>query len=112
MDQIEQLKFTNDETKSEFIENMKWSEQNPELNKTFLSCVDRLSEWIREGTEVWIGHDFAPRSFSFAVLDVCSDRSVLNGGMIFHGSHDNGGDGSAPTFSVNLSPHDGWRLHT
>ncbi len=112
MDQIEQLKFTSEQIKSEFIENMKWSEQNPELNKTFSSCVDRLSEWIREGTEVWIGHDFAPRSFSFAVLDVCSDRSVFNGGMIFHGSHDNGGDGSAPTYSVCITPSNGWRLHT
>lgn len=36
----------------------------------------------------------------------------FNGGLIFHGKHDNGGDGSAPTFSVNLSPVNGWSVHT
>jgi len=36
----------------------------------------------------------------------------FNGGLIFHGPHDNGGDGGAPTFSVNLLPQDGWSIHT
>lgn len=36
----------------------------------------------------------------------------FNGGLTFHGKHDNGGDGGAPTFSVNLSPSDGWEIHT
>jgi hypothetical protein len=36
----------------------------------------------------------------------------FNGGLIYHGQHDNGGDGSAPTFSVNLTPQYGWSIHT
>ena len=38
--------------------------------------------------------------------------TAYNGGLIYHGPHDRGGDGSAPTFSVNLNPHDGWSIHT
>lgn len=36
----------------------------------------------------------------------------FNGGLIYHGTHDNGGDGGAPTFSVNLTPENGWSVHT
>ena len=36
----------------------------------------------------------------------------FNGGLIFHGPHDNGGDGGAPTFSVNLGVGYGWAMHT
>ncbi len=65
---------------------------------------------------VTLGYDFSPHSFS--VLWERRDsptgewRSWFNGGLIFHGSHDHGGDGGAPTFSVNLTPHDGWSIHT
>lgn len=58
--------------------------------------------------------DFAPLSFYFireVVFDGAWERDY-NGGIIFHGSHDGGGDGGAPTFSVNLSPVDGWATHT
>ncbi len=34
------------------------------------------------------------------------------GGLIYHGEHDRGGDGEAPTFSVNLTPQNGWSVHT
>jgi hypothetical protein len=39
-------------------------------------------------------------------------RRWFNGGLIFHGPHDNGGDGGAPTFSVSPIPASGWRVHT
>jgi hypothetical protein len=55
--------------------------------------------------------DFAPLSFTWAVLD-SKDTRVLDGGMIYHGPHDGFGDGSAPTFSVSLDPSHGWQLHT
>lgn len=54
----------------------------------------------------------------------CSARSVvsepvetewcqcMNGGLLYHGAHDNGGDGGAPTFSVNLISEQGWSIHT
>jgi hypothetical protein len=49
--------------------------------------------------------DFAPYSFEFAA-------GGFQGGLIFHGRHDGGGSGSAPTFSVCLEPCDGWSIHT
>lgn len=51
--------------------------------------------------------DFAPLSFCWQM-----ENGKLHGGLIYHGAHDHGGDGGAPTFSVNLSPTDGWSLHT
>ena len=36
----------------------------------------------------------------------------FNGGLIYHGKHDNGGDGGFPTLSVNLTPQYGWSIHT
>ena len=60
--------------------------------------------------------DFAPQSFDFVkeVLYEGEDEWNFqhNGGFIFHGAHDGGGNGGAPTFSVNLSPQDGWSIHT
>jgi hypothetical protein len=84
--------------------------------------------------------DFAPYSFNFALYTRCKPdyekryslttdweygrymveqypelegRALyMNGGLIFHGKHDNGGDGGAPTFSVNLTPTSGWSVHT
>jgi len=76
--------------------------------------------------------DFAPNSFEFVLekrvtnperqarLLVAGHRvqhGILwerwfNGGLIFHGAHDGGGDGGAPTFSVNITPQSGWRVHT
>ena len=66
-----------------------------------LSC--RLMEWFTDGTE--LSPDFAPLSFLF------HDHGIF-GGIIFHGAHDRGGDGGAPTFSVNLAPCNGWSIHT
>jgi len=59
--------------------------------------------------------DFAPYSYFFIMeirqLDG-SFRQWFNGGLIFHGKHDNGGDGSYPTLSMCLAPTDGWSIHT
>ena len=52
-----------------------------------------------------VGIDFAPHSFNFTMCG-------MYGGMIYHGPHDGGGDGGAPTYSMNLSPIAGWSLHT
>ena len=74
-------------------------------------CFDRLQRFGDNycGT-VFLGRDFAPYSFSFGIR--AAGQMKLNGGVIFHGAHDNGGDGSAPTYSVSLEPHDGWSIHT
>ena len=71
-------------------------------------CLDRMGDLVsksRETDETGIYRDFAPYSFGFSACGMV-------GACIFHGSHDNGGDGGAPTFSVNISPSDGWSIHT
>lgn len=49
--------------------------------------------------------DFAPQSFGWSA-------GGMAGGCIFHGAHDGGGDGGAPTFSVSLTAQNGWALHS
>jgi len=87
---------------------------------------------LPDNTFCVLSSDFAPLSFSFCMYIKAKPGMGMkpsnwlvrefpelegyafwfNGGLIFHGKHDNGGDGSAPTFSVNLSPTNGWSIHT
>ena len=78
----------------------------------------QISDKIKDNrlTRCRLFRDFAPYSFYFVMerLDVKTGeyKTWFNGGLIFHGTHDGGGDGSAPTFSVCLTPTDGWSIHT
>lgn len=60
--------------------------------------------------------DFAPLSFEFVMYrreEPGRDARIwFNGGLIFHGAPDGYGSGAAPTFSVTLTPTDGWSIHT
>lgn len=80
-------------------------------DNSLLEILQRYSE--REDGEITIYNDFAPLSFYFDFIDNEGKR-IYNGGIIYHGKHDNGGDGSAPTFSVciDLEPNSCWRVHT
>ena len=76
------------------------------------NCLERLEmvdENMNTNTDLW--PDFAPRSFEFVRKD-SEGKFRSNGGVIFHGHHDNGGDGGSPTFSVCLTPVNGWSIHT
>ena len=81
-------------------------------------CLDRLKqveENYKEGgdnIETDVTTDFAQYSFYFVRYRQNTPGFISNGGIIFHGKHDNGGDGGAPTFSVNLTPTTGWAIHT
>lgn len=69
-------------------------------------CLDRLATLVsnsRENDETGIYRDSAPYSFGFSACGMV-------GGCIYHGPTDSGG--GAPTFSVSLSPTDGWSIHT
>jgi hypothetical protein len=58
--------------------------------------------------------DFAPASFEFVMekLDKTGAWAYwFNGGLIYHGSQEGWGS-TGPTFSVTLSPSDGWEVHT
>lgn len=84
-----------------------------ENNKTLKECLDRLQK-VEENIkcETIVTIDFTPRSFAFY-----RERDGIflsNGGIIYHGPHDNGGNGSSPTFSVSLSNDSSarWEIHT
>ena len=78
---------------------------------SLIKCLQRLKKRDKSPTSyVNIFRDFAPYSLYF---EKYSDGKLdLNGGIIFHGRHDNGGDGSFPTLSVCLTPVNGWCIHT
>ena len=78
---------------------------------------EELTVWgKRAAARIDLIPDFSKHSFLFSVeVQYAGEKEwsrQYNGGLIFHGPHDNGGDGSAPTFSVNMSPTDGWSVHT
>lgn len=61
--------------------------------------------------------DFAPYSFSFTLEKRRPDGSYVtwfNGGLIYHGPHDGGGNGGAPTYAVSLAgtTEPRWEIHT
>lgn len=87
-------------------------------DESLLSCLENLQRYMDSYRKMYpnvvlvtrIMTDFAPYSLSFS--RTVDDKFVGNGGIIFHGSHDHGGDGSAPTYSVCLTPTYGWQIHT
>lgn len=90
-------------------------------DESLSKCLDRLENSYNADI-LMICNDYAPLSFTFGLYKrteqgqhmVDGERCQLymNGGIIFHGKHDNGGDGSAPTFAVSLNPVNGWSIHT
>jgi hypothetical protein len=70
-----------------------------------------LTQYAPDGFTVELYTDFAPMSFYWVEL-ATNGKVYMNGGLIYHGQHDGGGNGSAPTFSVCLTPTNGWSIHT
>jgi len=83
-------------------------------------ALDTMIEYLgsyaeHRGTRCVLYKDWAPLSFAFSMEVADGEggfKPWFNGGLIFHGDHDGGGNGGAPTFSVCLSPCDGWTVHT
>ncbi|MBI5486490.1 MAG: DUF4120 family protein [Deltaproteobacteria bacterium] len=77
-----------------------------------------LDEYAEDGdrgrTCCRLYHDGAPLSFGFLMRLRRGNNFVnwFNGALIFHGPHDGGGDGGAPTHAVCLKPTVGWTVHT
>ena len=96
------------------------------------ACVDADDPERYNHCRVFVSRDFAPHSFSLTWFVKAKEGEGLtaqdypardypelvgytywiNGGLILHGNHDNGGDGGAPTLSMNLTPVSGWSIHT
>ena len=98
----------------EYFEKVKaWAKEKglmPELQKE-LDYLDTFGG-SQKTAECHLYKDFAPQSFYFEMMR--DGKRWFNGGCIFHGPHDNGGDGGAPTFSVSLNPDTKphWQIHT
>ena len=88
----------NDGSLKECLENLERAERN-------------ISENRGKKFETFISNDWAEKSFYFS-RNAEDGEFAGNGGIIWHGKHDNGGDGSSPTFSVCLTPVNGWSIHT
>lgn len=91
----------------EIIEHANKTEQQESLQNAFRSLFRR----ILRGECVKLYSDYAPLSMYFVCFDK-NERQTLNGGIIYHGSHDGFGSGAAPTFSVTLEKTKGWACHT
>lgn len=75
----------------------------------------RLADLTTYGPNDWIvelHEDNAPFSFIWNEYNPITHQRGMLGGLIYHGQHDGGGNGGAPTFSVNLTPTNGWSIHT
>lgn len=79
---------------------------------SLIQCLQRLKKEEQRipGMNIFISSDFAPFSLYFEKWR--NEKMYGNGGIIFHGKHDGFGSGAAPTFSVSMTPSDGWEIHT
>jgi hypothetical protein len=114
--QNEAIMILNLDQISEYLESVRAFADKVGLRENFERSLDRLQTSVHgRPARVRLYKDFAPYSFEF-VKEYRAESgewvTYYNGGLIYHGPHDRGGDGSAPTFSVNLSPSDGWSIHT
>jgi hypothetical protein len=78
----------------------------------FENKLEDLTRYKRDGWTVDLYEDFAPYSFFWVEYEPATKQRGLIGGLIYHGAHDGGGNGEAPTISVNLTPCTGWSIHT
>ncbi len=100
----------------EYLEEVKAFAERSGRSEQLQKELDYLDEYAgRDNTICQLFKDFAPQSFAFTMQRKNDEGKWVKwfiGGLIFHGAHDNGGDGLAPTLSVNLTPQDGWAIHT
>lgn len=87
-----------------------------EPNRQLESKLDHLKKMaVNFGGVLAIQKDFSPHGFVWCVLKADDGglwRQKYSGGLIYHGPHDNGGDGGGPTYSVNINGVTGWSVHT
>lgn len=90
------------------------------LRKQLDEKLKYLDEYAEHGdrgkSRCHLSKDFAPYSWGFVIEVRGADgeyRHWFTGGLLFHGPHDNGGDGSFPTLAVTIggAVH-GWSIHT
>ena len=71
------------------------------------SCIDRLKQWEKNSNgkyEIVLYKDFAPYSMGFAERAKDGTNGIV-GGLIYHGNPDK-------SLSIQLTPKEGWQIHT
>ena len=101
-----------DHSEGRYAKIVRFASTHPKGN-SFTQCMRRLEDVAKAYPEAKcvIYNDHAPMSLYFNISDARNER-IMNGGIIYHGSHDGFGSGSAPTFSVAIDETNGWGLHT
>jgi len=91
------------------LDEIKYFAKENGLSDHFEEVLKRLLKWekagwFKDGDELktTVYSDFAPLSLYF--VRTVNRNFNGNGGVIFHGKHDHGGNGGAPTFSVSIEP--------
>jgi hypothetical protein len=95
----------------EYLEEVRQFADRINQRQQFESRLTDLTAYLPDGWTVELYTDFAPYSFFWTEFNPTGKRGLI-GGLIFHGQHDGGGNGGAPTFSVCLTPTSGWSIHT
>ena len=76
-------------------------------------CLERLTGWQ---WPIVVGCDFDEMSFTFreSLPDELTEKGFrpISGGILYHGPRDGYGSGGAPTFSVTLTPTEGYSIPT
>ena len=94
------------------LEKIKVFAKENHLAREFVSTFHRFKLYSKRGYEVFLYPDWAPMSLAFQLK--LNGKFDMNGGFIFHGVHDGGGNGSAPSFSVSIeiTTKSRWSIHT
>lgn len=99
-----------------YFEEVKAFAEKIGLGKQLQKKLDYLDNFrSKNETECHLHRDTAPYSFTFDLKlknQHGETKTLFNGGLIYHGNHDRGGDGGAPTYAVSLTPTHGWQIHT
>jgi len=78
---------------------------------SLIRCIQRLRRrWHSEDNVIYL-YDDLRSSLYFEIMNRATNTLVLNGGIIFHGSHDAYGAGGIAQH-VCLIPTEGWSIHT
>lgn len=103
----------------EYFEKVQEFAKENGLDKKLQETLSYLDGYAgRDRTVCELSRDFAPQSFRFAMYQNKEGKDPaywFNGAVIFHGPHDGGGSGGAPTYSVCVSSEDEkphWQVHT
>lgn len=102
------IKFVSEEAHKRWCE---CNQMSRGMDNSLEKVTSRFLSWYPHDATINIGPDWDDKSFYFWE-EYADGRKGMNGGIIFHGPRDRGGDGGAPTFSVCLSPCDGYAIHT